>query len=174
MEKENSNINYKSNINQNSLIRKNSNKKTTIRQNKKKRSSCVIDSSTPSLNKRFESLINIHDDSFIYKSDENKHNTTYTLNPKVKKLLLKDYKQDIKREKKYRKIKIINNLNDSSQSSEESSEENENIGLNFYISSESNFIFIFDSILLFFSFFCIIYYSNLFNNSKLFNRWISV
>ena len=157
MEKENSNINYKSNINQNSLIRKNSNKKTTIRQNKKKRSSCVIDSSTPSLNKRFESLINIHDDSFIYKSDENKHNTTYTLNPKVKKLLLKDYKQDIKREKKYRKIKIINNLNDSSQSSEESSEENENIGLNFYISSESNFIFIFDSILLFFSLFCIIF-----------------
>ena len=98
MEKENSNINYKSNKNQNSLIRKNSYKKTTIRQNKKKRSSYIIDSSTPSLNKRFESLINIHDDSFIYKSDENKHNTTYTLNPKVKKLLLKGYKQDIKKE----------------------------------------------------------------------------
>ena len=69
---------------------------------------------------------------------------------------MKDYKKAKKLEKKYRKIKIISNLVDSFQSSEESNEEDGIIGYNFYISSDSYFIFIFDSLLLFFSLFYIL------------------
>ena len=63
--------------------------------------------------------------------------------------MLKEYKQQIKLEKKYRKIKITQNLSDSSE--EESCEEGQNNGLELYISSESTFIFIFKFIKNFFS-----------------------
>ena len=122
----------------------------------KKRFSLVFDSSFNARVKRFESLININKDNMINNAYEDMHNTTFTLNPKIKKKLLKDYKHEKKKEKKYRKIKIIPNLNDSSQSSEQSSEEDGIIGLSFYIPSESYFILIFDSLLLFFSLFSVI------------------
>ena len=107
--------------------------------------------------KAFEALINIKDDSIILNNNENKHNITFNINPKIKKKLMKDYKKAKKLEKKYRKIKIISNLVDSFQSSEESNEEDGIIGYNFYISSDSYFIFIFDSLLLFFSLFYILF-----------------
>ena len=123
----------------------------------KKRFSQIIDSSSPKRIKRFESLIKIQEDSIIHDTNLDKHNTTFTLDPKVKKILMNEYKQEIKREKKNRKLKIIPNLSDSFQSSEGSSEEGENMGFNFYISSESYFILTFDCLLLFFSLFSIIF-----------------
>ena len=55
---------------------------------------------------------------------------------------MKDYNEDLKAEKKYRKIKKTKNLDDSLDDNEEcSSDEEQNIRYNFYISSDSNFIF---------------------------------
>ena len=123
----------------------------------KKRFSVMIDSSSPSRIKRFESLIKINDENIIHQSNEERHNTTFTLNPQIKKKLLKDYKLEKNKEKKYRKLKIIGNLSDSSQSSEESNDEDGNMRYNFYISSESYFILAYDIILLYFSIFSVIY-----------------
>ena len=122
----------------------------------KRRFSLVLDTSVSTRVKRFESLINIKDDSIINTS-ESKHNTTFTINPRIKKILLKDYKHTKKKEKKYRRIRIIPNLIDSSQSSEESSEDDGDIGVNIFIPSESYFILIFDSLLLFFSLFSVLF-----------------
>ena len=119
--------------------------------------SVILDSSLSTKVKRFESLININDDNIILNKSDVKHNATFTLNPKIKKKLLRDYTKDKKKERKYRKIKIRPNLIDSSQDSEESSEEDGDIGINFYISSESLFIFIFDCLLLFFSLFSVVF-----------------
>ena len=123
----------------------------------KKRFSVMIDSSSPSRIKRFESLIKINDENIIHQSNEERHNTTFTLNPQIKKKLLKDYKLEKNKEKKYRKLKIIRNLSDSSQSSEESNDEDGKMRYNFYISSESYFILAYDIILLYFSIFSVIY-----------------
>ena len=68
----------------------------------------------------------------------------------IKQVLLKDYKDEIKKEKKFRKLKIIENLSDSE---DESDEEEQNAELELYISSESNFILIFDIILTLFTFY---------------------
>ena len=81
---------------------------------------------------------------------------SFTLKPKIKKELLKEYKQQLRMEKKYRKLVITQNLFDSSF--EESGEENDDVGLEIYISSESYFILVFDIFITFFTFyllFCI-------------------
>ena len=134
-----------------------SNKNKTNNPIHKKRFSLIIDSSSPTRVKRFESLININNENIIHNSNMDQHNTTFTLNPKIRKKLLKDYKQRKNNEKKFRKLKIINNLNDSLQSSEESNDEDGNMKFNFYISSESYFILTFDILLLYFSLFSIIF-----------------
>ena len=75
-------------------------------------------------------------------NNKNEGNRSFsTIRPQIKKELLKDYKEQIKREKKFRKLIILPNLTDSSQ--DESGEEDENLGLELYISSESYFIFFF-------------------------------
>ena len=73
-------------------------------------------------------------------NNKNEGNRSFsTIRPQIKKELLKDYKEQIKREKKFRKLIILPNLTDSSQ--DESGEEDENLGLELYISSESYNIF---------------------------------
>ena len=101
----------------------------------------------------FESLMNSEQDNNPINDPENgKQNKTFYINLKIKKKLLKDYKEDIKAEKKNRKIKKTKNLDDSLDDNEEcSSDEEENIRYNFYISSDSNFIFFFDLLLMIFS-----------------------
>ena len=101
-------------------------------------------------NNLFESLMNSEQDNNpINEAENGKQNKTFYINLKIKKKLLKDYKEDIKAEKKYRKIKKIKNLDDSFDDNEEnSSDEEENIRYNFYISSDSNFIFFFDLLLI--------------------------
>ena len=91
------------------------------------------------------------------KNKENKigRRTSFTLRPKIKKELLKDYKAQLKIEKKYRKLAITQNLFDSSF--EESGEENEDKGLDIYISSESYFILIFDILITFFTFYLLLF-----------------
>ena len=81
--------------------------------------------------------------------------SSFITRPKIKKELLKEYKEQIKLEKKYRKLKIIENLYDSSE--EESEKEDQNISLELYIDSESHFIFIFDLLIVFFTFYILIY-----------------
>ena len=154
MKKENK---YKTMIHSKLNDNKPSNKNKTNNTIHKKRFSVMIDSSSPSRIKRFESLIKINDENIIHQSNEERHNTTFTLNPQIKKKLLKDYKLEKNKEKKYRKLKIIGNLSDSSQSSEESNDEDGNMRYNFYISSESYFILVYDIILLYFSIFSVIY-----------------
>ena len=56
--------------------------------------------------------------------------SSFFLRPQIKKVLLKDYKAQLKIEKKYRKLVITQNLFDSSF--EESGEENEDEGLDIY------------------------------------------
>ena len=131
---------------------KSSDKNVKRHSSNKKRFSLNLVPSKSSYIKTFETLINIKDDNIILNTNEDKHNVTFTLNPKIRKKLMKDYKQEKKKEKKYRKIRIISNLIDSFNSSEESNEADKNIeGFKFYISSESYFILIFDTLLLFFS-----------------------
>ena len=94
----------------------------------------------------------------INKNNNNKNegNRSFsTIIPQIKKELLKDYKEQIKREKKFRKLIILPNLTDSSQ--DESGEEDENLGLELYISSESYFIFFFDIIIAIFTFYLIFF-----------------
>ena len=146
----------KATINTKSYPKKISDRNEKRHSSNKKRFSLILDTSVSTRVKRFESLINIKDDSIINTS-EDKHNTTFTINPKIKKILLKDYKHTKKKEKKYRKIRIIPNLIDSSQSSEESSEDDGNIGVNIFIPNDSYFILIFDSLLLFFSLFSVLF-----------------
>ena len=97
------------------------------------------------LNKKHESNIK---ESYIRRS-------SYINKPKIKKVLLKDYKEQIRREKKYRKLKIIENLYDSSE--DDSADEDQNIGLELYINSESNFILGFDILMVFFTFYLLIF-----------------
>ena len=80
---------------------------------------------------------------------------SFTLKPKIKTALLKDYKAQLKIEKKYRKLAITQNLFDSSF--EESGEENEDEVLDIYISSESYFILIFDILITFFTFYLLLF-----------------
>ena len=91
------------------------------------------------------------------KNKENKigRRASFTLKPKIKKELLKDYKAQLKIEKKYRKLAITQNLFDSSF--EESGEENEDKGLDIYISSESYFILVFDILITFFTFYLLLF-----------------
>ena len=101
-------------------------------------------------NNLFESLMNSEkDNNPINEAENGKQNKTFYINLKIKKKLLKDYKEDIKAEKKNRKLKKTKNLDDSFDDNEEcSSDEEENIRYNFYISSDSNFIFFFDLLLI--------------------------
>ena len=128
-----------------------------VKRHSKKRFSLNFVSSKSTHAKIFEALINIKDDSIILNNNENKHNITFNINPRIKKKLMKDYKKEKHFEKKYRKIKLISNLLDSFQSSEESNEEDGFIGYNFYISSDSYFIYIFDSLFLFLTLFYILF-----------------
>ena len=108
-----------------------------------------------SSNNVFEALMNSENDNNpINEEEDNKQYKSFYLNLKIKKKLLKDYKEDIKAEKKYRRIKKIKNLDDSFDDNEEcSSDEEENIRYNFYISSDSKFIFFFDLLLIILSFY---------------------
>ena len=79
--------------------------------------------------------------------------SSFAFRPQIKKKLLRDYKDQIKREKKYRKLIIMMNLIDSSQ--DESGEED--VGLELYISSESYFILFFDIIMTIFTFYLLFF-----------------
>ena len=84
MNKENK---YKTMIHSKLNDNKSSNKNKTNNPIHKKRFSVMIDSSSPSRIKRFESLIKINNENFIHQSNEERHNTTFTLNPQIKKKL---------------------------------------------------------------------------------------
>ena len=88
--------------------------------------------------------------------EEDKQNTTFSHNPKIKQKLLKEYNEAQKNEKKFRKIKIIDNLYDSLDDNEELTDEEDNDGLKLYIPSDSIFIFIFDLLIIFFSFYTLL------------------
>ena len=97
---------------------------------------------------------------FVQKKKKNKDSnysrrTSFVVKSKIKKVLLKDYKAQLKIEKKYRKLAITQNLFDSSF--EESGEENEDEGLDIYISSESYFILAFDILITFFTFYLLFF-----------------
>ena len=80
---------------------------------------------------------------------------SFNKKPKIKKELLKEYNEQLKIEKKFRKLKIIQNLYDSSE--DESAEEDENVNLELYIDSESYFILIFDILIGFFTFYILLF-----------------
>ena len=97
---------------------------------------------------------------FNEKNTSNKKETydrrgSFITRPKIKKVLLKEYKEQLKLEKKFRKLKIIENLYDSSE--EESAEEDQNVSLELYLDSESYFILIFDILIIFFTFYILLY-----------------
>ena len=138
--------NYKSDNNNN--IKKHK-KKNIYKLNQKKYPSTALVKKNS--NNIFESLINIEkDDEEI---DNDKQNKTFSINSKIKQKLLKEYNEEQKFEKKYRRIQVISNLYDSLDDNEDITDEEENTGLNFYISSDSTLIFIFDFILIIFSFY---------------------
>ena len=107
------------------------------------------------LTKQFGDIINFKEKKNNNKDTKYTRKSSFTIKSRIKKDLLKEYKQQIKLEKKYRKIKITQNLSDSSE--EESCEEGQNNGLELYISSESTFIFIFDILIAFSSFYLIFF-----------------
>ena len=107
------------------------------------------------LSQKFTDLIIFDNKKVTNNKEKYSRRSSFTLRPQIKKELLKDYKEQIKMEKKYRKIKITNNLSDSED--EESGEEDENQGLEIYISSESSFILIFDILILIFTFYLLLY-----------------
>ena len=100
-------------------------------------------------------LLDFHSNSKKNKEVKYGRRGSFTFKPKIKKELLKDYKAQLKIEKKYRKLNITQNLSDSSF--EESGEENEDIGLDIYISSESYFILVFDIFITFFTFYFLLF-----------------
>ena len=107
----------------------------------------------------YNSLMNIEKDNNpinINEFKENKQNITFSIKPNIKQKLLKEYKEIQRLENKYRKIKIISNLYDSLEDNEEASDDEENNGSNCYLSSESKFIFIYDIVLTFFTFYSLI------------------
>ena len=89
---------------------------------------------------------------------DNKQNMTFSIDAKIKQKLLKDYKSEQKFEKKYRNLNLTKKVYDSLEDNEESSDENENSGMQLHISSESNFIFIFDFLLIFCSFYTLFFF----------------
>ena len=108
----------------------------------------------------FKSLItNINDKDFDDNPINNcdKQNTTFSAKPKIKKKLLKEYNELQKMEKKYRKIKLTSQLYDSLDDNEESENESENDGTNFYLSTDSTFIFVYDIVLIFFTFYTLMF-----------------
>ena len=110
-------------------------------------------------NKLFKSLINNQKDNNpinINENEYNKQNITFSANSGIKHKLLKEYNEMKKIEKKYRRIKKRTILYDSFEDNEDSSDDDEN-NVNFYISSDSIFIFIFDLLLIFFSFYAIFF-----------------
>ena len=113
------------------------------------------------LSKKYSQKFDLEDLMNISKKNinENKRRyarrSSYNYNAEIKKELLKDYREQIKKEKKYRKLKVIENLSDSS--CDESGEEDKDIGLEIYISSESNFILIFDILIIFFTFYLFLF-----------------
>ena len=103
-----------------------------------------------------DELININIEQQINKKTNKKNSvrrSSFAFRPQIKKKLLRDYKDQIKREKKYRKLIIMQNLIDSSQ--DESGEED--VGLELYISSESYFILFFDIIMTIFTFYLLFF-----------------
>ena len=102
-----------------------------------------------------EDLVNISKKNINENKRRYGRRSSYNYNAEIKKELLKDYREQIKKEKKYRKLKIIENLSDSSY--DESGEEDKDIGLEIYISSESNFILIFDILIIFFTFYLFLF-----------------
>ena len=109
------------------------------------------------MSKKFTDLINLNEKNTNNISNKPKiiRRGSFTLRNHIKNNLLKEYKDQLRMEKKYRKIIITNNLSDSME--EESAEEDENTGLKIYISSESTFILIFDIIMIFFSFYLLLF-----------------
>ena len=96
---------------------------------------------------------------FNQKNNSNQKETyvrrsSFVKKPKIKNVLLKEYKEQIRLEKKFRKLQIIQNLYDSSE--EESEKEDQNVSLELYIDSESYFILIFDILIVFFTFYILI------------------
>ena len=104
--------------------------------------------------KKHTELMNLYEKNIINK-DTFHRRSSFNYRPQIRKVLLKEYKEQIKMEKKYRKIKLTNNLSDSIE--DESGEEDENIGLEIYISSESIFILIFDILITFFTFYSLLF-----------------
>ena len=103
-----------------------------------------------------DELININIEQQINKKTNKKNSvrrSSFAFRPQIKKKLLRDYKDQIKREKKYRKLIIMQNIIDSSQ--DESGEED--VGLELYISSESYFILFFDIIMTIFTFYLLFF-----------------
>ena len=80
---------------------------------------------------------------------------SFVTRPKIKKELLKEYKEQLRIEKKYRKLQIIQNLYDSSE--DESEKEEQNVSAELYIDSESYFILIFDILIVFFTFYILFF-----------------
>ena len=78
-------IKYKTMIHSKLKDNKPLNKNKTNHPIYKKRFSLMIDSSSHSRIKRFESLININNENIIHNSNEDQHNITFTLNPHIKK-----------------------------------------------------------------------------------------
>ena len=90
-------------------------------------------------------------------NDNNPINKTFVPKTEIKKKLLKEYNEYQKFEKKYRKIKITSQLYDSMVDNEESAEESEDDGTNFYLAVDSSFIFIYDMLLIFFTFYTLMF-----------------
>ena len=82
-------------------------------------------------------------------------NKSFYIKSRIKEKLLKDYNENQRYERKYRDIKKVTNLYDSLDDIEENDDLNE--GLNFNIPSDSTFVFIFDLILVFFSFYTLFF-----------------
>ena len=108
------------------------------------------------ISKKFgDSILNFNELNMQNKKESHAQNISFTKKPKIKKVLLKEYKEQIKLEKKFRELKIVQNLYDSSE--EESEKEDQNVKLELYIDSESYFILIFDILIAFFTFYISLY-----------------
>ena len=151
------NVELKDEINNIHTPLKRQKKKNNYKQNQKRFSaSTLIKKNSSDI---ITSLINIKKDNNPINSKDNgieKQNKTFTVNAKIKQRLLKDYNNDQKYERKYRKINKISNLYDSMDDYEESNDDESN-GLNFHIPSDSTFVIIFDFILIIFSLYSIFF-----------------
>ena len=107
------------------------------------------------LSKKYKELIDPNEKNNNINKPQFRRRSSFNYRLSIKHELLKDYREQMKIEKKHRILKITENLSDSME--EDSGEEEENKGLEIYISSESYFIFIFDIIILFFALYSLLF-----------------